>query len=73
MKIWLAVIFTTTPVSFAFITVVILLLSFLIVEPIIRLCSIRIAQQLVTLAIKAQLLVTVSFTSLVGSRGSSFG
>jgi hypothetical protein len=48
-------------------------LSFLIVEPIIRLCSIRIAQQLVTLAIKAQLLVTVSFTSLVGSRGSSFG
>jgi len=72
MEVRLAISFTTTAVSFVFITVVILL-CLLVVESVIRLSPISVAQQLVALAVKAQLLVTVSFTSLVCARRSSLG
>jgi hypothetical protein len=44
MKIWLAIVFMFATISFVVITVVILLLGFLIVEPIIRLSPISVAQ-----------------------------
>ena len=72
MEVRLAIPFTTTAVSFVFITVVILL-CFLVVESVIRLSPISVAQQLVALAVKAHLLVTVSFTSLVCARRSGLG